>query len=237
MKNTEQNNLNEEQFNQIQKQIQYHMTSNPYEYLDLNTNVRLKFSIHPNVTRPMSSKGIAKWLWSNNYLYSNKKVLDIGTGCGVQGIVCKLGGADFVSCTDILPDAITCTNENIKSILPKNDNTKVILSNLFDSLSEKDKYDLIIFAQPYFSGKPIENYDFTIGMLNTMDIQNRFFENVNRFLNSNGKILMMGWNFAGKENNPIEVSKKYNLKISKVEPYYDWQGVQQGVFDVVLFEI
>ena len=237
MTNAEDSNLNAEQFNQIQKQIQYHITSNPYEYLDLNTNVRLKFSIQPNVTRPMSSKGIAKWLWSNNYLYSNKKVLDIGTGCGVQGIVCKLGGADFVTCTDILPNAINCTNENIKSILPRNDNTKVILSDLFESLSEMNKYDLIIFAQPDFLGKPIENHDCTIGMLNTLEIQNRFFENVNRFLNDNGKILMMGWNFAGKENNPIEVSKKHNLKIVKIEQYYDWQGVQQGVFDVALFEL
>jgi len=228
--------LNEEQFNQIQKQVQFHLTSNPYEYLDLNSNVRLKFSIHQNVTRPMSSKGIAKWLWSNNYLFANKKVLDIGTGCGVQGIICKLGGADFVTCTDIVPNAISCTVENIKHILPKNDNTKVILSNLFESLSNTEKYDLIIFAQPFFSGKPIEDYDFTIGMLNTVEIQKRFFENVKNFLNPKGKILMMGWNFAGKENNPIEISKQYDLNIIKVEQYYDWQGVQQGVFDVVLFE-
>ncbi len=230
-------NLNEEQFNQIQKQIQYHITSNPYEYLDLNANVRLKYSIHLNVTRPMSSKGIAKWLWSNNYLYANKKVLDIGTGCGIQGIVCKLGGADFVTCTDVMQNAINCTNENIKNILPKNDNTKVILSDLFYSLDENEKFDLIIFAQPYFSGKPIENFDFTIGMLNTIEIQNNFFENVRKYLKPCGKILMMGWNFAGKENNPIEVSKQHNLKINKVEKYFDWQGVQQGVFDVVLFEL
>lgn len=236
MTNNEQNNLNEEQFNQIQKQIQYHIASNPYEYLDLNTNIRLKFSIQPNVTRPMSSKGIAKWLWSNNYLFSNKKVLDIGTGCGIQGIVCKLGGADFVTCTDIIPNAVNCTNENIKNILPKNDNTKVLLSDLFDSLSKDEKYDLIIFAQPYFSGKPFEGFDFTIGMLNTVDIQNRFFKNVKDFLKPNGKILMMGWNFAGQENNPLEISKNHDLNIIQNEKYYDWQGVQQGVFNVVLFE-
>lgn len=236
MADNTQKELNEEQFNQIQKQIQFHITANPYEYLELNSNVRLKFSIHQNVTRPMSSKGIAKWLWSNNYLFSNKKTLDIGTGCGIQGIVCKLGGADFVTCTDIIPNAVTCTNENIKNILPKNDNTRVLLSDLFDSLSEGEKYDLIIFAQPYFSGKPIENYDFTIGMLNTVDIQNRFFKNVKNYLSPNGKIVMMGWNFAGEENNPIEISKNHDLTICKNDKYYDWQGVQQGVFDVVVFE-
>lgn len=236
MANNTQIGLNDEQFNQIQKQIQFHITSNPYEYLELNSHIRLKFSIYPNVTRPMSSKGIAKWLWSNNYLYSNRKVLDIGTGCGIQGIVCKLGGADFVTCTDIIPNAVACTNENIKSILPKNDNTKVLLSDLFDSLTKDEKYDLIIFAQPYFSGKPFENYDFTIGMLNTVDIQNRFFQNVKSYLTPKGKILMMGWNFAGQENNPLEISKKHGLQIHKNEKYYDWQGVQQGVFDLVVFE-
>lgn len=236
MADNTQKGLNDEQFNQIQKQIQFHITSNPYEYIELNSNVRLKFSIHPNVTRPMSSKGIAKWLWCNNYLFSNKKVLDIGTGCGIQGIVCKLGGADFVTCTDIIPNAVNCTNENIKNILPKNDNTKVLSSDLFDSLPIDEKYDLIIFAQPYFSGKPFENYDFTIGMLNTVEIQNRFFKNARNFLRPDGKILMMGWNFAGAENNPIEISKNYDLNIIQNENYYDWQGVQQGVFNVILFE-
>jgi len=234
MSDNQHNNLNEEQLNQIQKQIQFHLTSNPYEYLDLNSNVRLKFGIQQNVTRPMSSKGLAKWLWNNNNLFANKKVLDIGTGCGIQGIICKLGGATSVTCTDIISNAITCTRENIKNILPKNDNTEVILSDLFESLSENEKYDLIIFAQPYFSGKPNEKYGFTIGMQNTTEIQNRFFRRVKDFLNPNGKILMMGWNFAGKENNPIHISKQFDISIEKTEQYHDWQGVQQGRFDIIL---
>ena len=236
MSDNKQNFLNEEQLNQIQKQIQFHLTSNPYEYLELNSNIRLKFAIFPNVTRPMSSKGLAKWLWSNNTLFANKKVLDIGTGCGIQGVICKLGGAESVTCTDIIPNAITCAEENIKNILPKNNNTKVILSDLFESLSDTEKYDLIIFAQPYFSGKPNEKYNFTIGMQNTVEIQNRFFGRVKDFLNPNGKILMMGWNFAGKENNPIQISKQFDLNIEKVEQYHDWQGVQQGKFDIILLD-
>ena len=236
MSDNQQNNLNEEQFNQIQKQIQFHLTSNPYEYLDLTPNVRLKFAIHQNVTRPMSSKGMAKWLWYNNDLFANKKVLDIGTGCGIQGIICKLGGAKSVKCTDIIPNAIDCTKENIKNILPKNDNTEAILSDLFEALTDSEKYDLIIFAQPYFSGKPNENHNCTIGMQNTTEIQERFFSRVKDFLNTNGKILMMSWNFAGKENSPTQISKQYNLNIEKIEQYHDWQGVQQGKFDIILFD-
>jgi predicted RNA methylase len=235
--NETQDCLSVEQRNQILKQVQYHISANQFEYLDLNNYIKLKFSIFPNVTRPMSSKGISKWLWNNSELFYNKKVCDIGTGCGIQGITCKLSGAEYVTFSDIIQDAVDCTKKNIKNILPNDIGTKVLLSDLFDSFELSEKFDLIIFAQPYFPGEPIEDYEFTKGMLNTQSIQNRFFENAKKFLNKNGKILMMGWEFVGMENNPSEISQSFGYKIVRTENYFDWQGVQQGVFNIILLEL
>ena len=227
--------LTNEQRNQILRQIQYHISTQPYERVELTNYLILKFAILSGVTRPMSSKGIAKWLWMNSELFVDKKVLDIGTGCGIQGITCKLGGASQVVMTDVIEQAVKCSLKNAKNILPNVEGINAISSDLFNAIEKNETFDLIIFAQPYFPGKPIEHYEFTKGMFDTFGLQNRFFQDAKKFLNEDGKIVMMGWDFVGEENSPSVIAKSYGYNMEKTESYFDWRGVQQGTFDVFVF--
>jgi len=103
---------------------------------------------------------------------------------------------------------------------------------LFDSFELSEKFDLIIFAQPYFPGEPIEDYEFTKGMLNTQSIQNRFFENAKKFLNKNGKIQigflpetnqtkfwLIEWEVAGKKYSNHYLAYNPPVKFSE---YVKW---------------
>lgn len=227
--------LNHEQKIQILKQVQYHQEAPPVELVQVSSNLTLSFSIFPGVTRPMSSKGLAKWLFLNQELYKNKRVLDIGTGCGIQGITCILGGADFVLLSDIGDSSVACAAYNLaqsglneKGICKKSD--------VFDSLENKGKFDLVIFAQPYFPGKPIENFAFTHGMFDSEALQNKFFADVRKFLTPDAVIVLMGWLFAGEQNDPVRIGKKHGFEVDKIDPYFDWTGVQQGEFHIVTFK-
>lgn len=209
------------------------MEAPPWEDLDLNSLLSLRLRILPGVTRPMSSKGLAKWLWRSSELYRNKNVLDIGTGSGIQGIVCLLGGAHSVLMTDIVQPATVCTQMNLDE-LGLAQRAAVQLSDLFNSITDSAQFDLIVFAQPYFSGKPIESYEFTRGMLDPDGLLHRFFRDARNFLRPDGRLALMGWNFAGVENSPAFIGPQFGFKLTHKELYYDWKGVQQGEFHVVL---
>ena len=225
--------LNDQQKAQILRQIQYHVEAPPWEDLDLNGLLSLRLRILPGVTRPMSSKGLAKWLFRSSELYRNKNVLDIGTGCGIQGIVCLLGGAHSVLMTDIVQSATICTQMNL-SESGLSQRAIVQQSDLFNSINDSARFDLIVFAQPYFSGKPIDTYEFTRGMLDPEGLLQRFFRDARTFLRRGGYLALMGWGFAGDGNEPALIGPQFGFKLAHTESYYDWKGVQQGEFRVVL---
>jgi len=88
----------------------------------------------------------------------NKKVLDLGCGSGIQGLVAKKYGASEITFSDIDENAIIISkynylynfvNKNIDLNNIKNIKTDVnfIKSDLFSSI--KEKYDVIIFNPPY----------------------------------------------------------------------------------------
>lgn len=225
--------LNEQQRAQILRQIQYHLQAPPLEELQLNQAISLLFHIMPGVTRPMSSKGLAQWLWNSSNLYRNKRVLDIGTGCGIQGLVCLLGGAESLLCTDILDAAIQCAKFNLQAAGLET-RAQLQVSDLFDSIDNQSGFDLIVFAQPYFSGNPLPDYEFTRGMLDPEGLLPRFFQGARRFLNPEGQLALMGWKFAGQGNDPEFIAPGFDFQIVHKESYLDWSGVQQGEFHIVL---
>ncbi len=76
------------------------------------------------------------------------KVLDLGTGSGIQGIVAALNGCD-VTFSDIDDEAIRCAKQNAKL---NNVDGKFVCSDMFGRIS--GKFNTIIFNPPYVtSGK------------------------------------------------------------------------------------
>lgn len=83
---------------------------------------------------------------------SNKKVLDLGCGVGVMGILIAKGFSKTeVMLSDVNEKAIELTNKNISANGVKN--AKVVVSSLFDSID--CAFDVIVSNPPIRAGKKI----------------------------------------------------------------------------------
>ena len=110
----------------------------------------------------------------------NIKILDMGTGSGIQAETCSaIGFKNLIAC-DI-------DSESIRFVASKKINS--IKSNLFENIT--GKFDLIIFNPPYL---PEDRYDkekdTSGGKLGDETIIN-FLEQAKKYLNKNGEILLL----------------------------------------------
>jgi len=80
-----------------------------------------------------------------NYLTKIKnkeiKILDMGSGSGIQAKTCKELGFNNILCADI--------NQEVVEFLGKQ-GFKVIKTNLFLNINKRQRFDLIIFNPPIF---------------------------------------------------------------------------------------
>lgn len=224
-----------EQREQVLMQVQFHLQAPPVEEVVLNDVLTLRLRIAAGVTRPMSSKRLARWLWENPTLFRGRSVLDMGTGSGVQGITCLLGGARRAVLSDVTWSAVNCARANVAALglLPQ---ATVVRSDVFDAIPPNEApFDLIVFAQPYFGDDPLVGHECTRGMLDPGLLLPRFFASARTFLVKGGRLVLMAWNFAGIVNDPVLVGRQHGWVPSQVEQCDDVGSVQRGVFNIVTF--
>jgi release factor glutamine methyltransferase len=111
------------------------------------------------------------------------KILDIGTGCGIQAKTCKKQGFNNVLLSDINKVAI--------GILKKQ-GFNAIESDLFENINKK--FDLIVFNPPYLpldKREPISSRVYTTGGKYGSEVINHFLKDAKNSLNKNGEILLI----------------------------------------------
>lgn len=87
---------------------------------------------------------------------SRGDVLDMGTGCGIQGIAAA-GKAKSVLFADVSPEAVECARKNAEvSGATSRCRCRFVESDLFAAIPEAEKFDVIIFNPPYLPTKPCE---------------------------------------------------------------------------------
>jgi release factor glutamine methyltransferase len=112
-----------------------------------------------------------------------KRVLDVGSGSGIQARAALRAGAKNVLATDI-------DNESLR--LLKKMEIDCVISNLFDNVS--GKFDLIVFNPPYLPEDEREDSEsarVTTGGKRGDEIIVRFLRNVGKHLEDNGEILLV----------------------------------------------
>jgi methylase of polypeptide subunit release factors len=97
------------------------------------------FSPDPRLTN--STSLVSRYIPDVN----GKKVLDIGTGCGVLSIICAQKGAEHIIATDIDPMAVTNATRNIKRF-GLEDKIKLSRTNLFHGI--EGEHDVILANLP-----------------------------------------------------------------------------------------
>ena len=115
-------------------------------------------------------------------------VLDMGSGSGIQAVTAA-GKASLVVAVDINYAAARKTKENALAN-SVGERIFTIQGDLFEALSPRAKFDVIIFTPPYMEGTPgcgIERAWFDPGK----SLVKRFFEEASRYLKSGGYVQMI----------------------------------------------
>jgi release factor glutamine methyltransferase len=127
------------------------------------------------------------------------RVLEIGTGCGILGIIASKKASEVVA-IDVNPHAVRCAMEN--ALLNKvRGKITFIQGDLFGPISEISKFDLIIFNAPYL---PVDDCEVGswlsrawAGGSNGRETLDRFVFEAPKYLEACGRILLMQSTLAG----------------------------------------
>ena len=125
--------------------------------------------------------------------YSKGKVLDMGTGSGIQAIAAAQSkNVKSVLAADIQKGVIDYCRKNIK-----NRKIRILQSDLFEKI--KGKFDTIIFNPPYLP-QELQLKDLTIeGGKKGYEVIGKFLGDANNYLNPDGIILMVFSSLTKKE--------------------------------------
>ncbi|MAG02258.1 methyltransferase [Candidatus Pacearchaeota archaeon] len=126
------------------------------------------------------------------------KILDMGTGSGIQAKACKEAGFDNNVVSDINPEVIA----NMKKL-----GFEAIESDLFSNINEK--FDLIIFNPPYLpedEREPGESRLQTTGGKEGCEIIIRFLKRAVEHLSGGGRVLLL-FSSLSNPNKILDVAK------------------------------
>ncbi len=116
-----------------------------------------EFIIHPHVYpshRFRSTNVMLNCLLEHT---QNKRICEIGCGCGTLGQIALKKGASYLVQGDINSYAVANAKDNKKFHGFSDKDLKIYESNCFDNIP-KEKFDIIIFAMPYHN-EPIKIED------------------------------------------------------------------------------
>ena len=154
------------------------------------------FAVDENVYEPAEDS----FLFARNLIIRHdEEVLDIGTGCGILGILAAKK-AQCVLAVDINPYAIRCAKRN--ALLNGTQNRMAFLQgDLFGPLRKLVKFDVVLFNAPYLptiEGMPLSWIEHAwAGGESGREIIDRFISGVRDHLLRDGRIMLMQSNLAG----------------------------------------
>jgi len=156
------------------------------------------FDIYEEVYEPAEDT----FLFAENLdVKESEQVLDVGTGCGMLGILAARKAGSVVA-VDLNPYAIRCARQN--SILNGIQNKMgFIQASLFTALNQRATFDLILFNAPYLPSDENETASWIgrawAGGVNGRELVDRFISEVPPYLNPCGRVLLMQSTLTGVE--------------------------------------
>ena len=134
------------------------------------------------------------FLFADNFnVHKGDRVLDMGTGSGILGIIAAERACNVVA-IDLNPHAIRCASQNAK-LNHLDDKVHFIQGDLFTPLKEDACFDLILFNAPYVPSEEDE-FNFWLGRswaggLTGRQIIDKFILQAPKYLQKTGKIMIL----------------------------------------------
>lgn len=164
---------------------------------------------------------------------NKKKILDLCTGSGAIGIaIARNIKKCEITLSDISHDALKIANKNCKtfvgadgSVCPQNNKIKIIQSDLFESIDENNKFDIIVSNPPYIKTDIIKTLDKEVqnepilaldGGKDGLKIYRRIINEAHKYLKCNGYLcLEIGYDQKADVAKLIEETNYYQDIYSK----------------------
>jgi release factor glutamine methyltransferase len=121
------------------------------------------------------------------------KVVDMGTGCGILGVIAAKK-ADRVVAIDVNPYAVKCAKNNAE-INGVGNRVSFIQGDLFAPLRNRKEFDLILFNAPYLPSEETEKDSWMgwawDGGVSGRTVIDRFLWEAPKYLKPGGEIMLM----------------------------------------------
>ena len=141
------------------------------------------------------------------------QVLDVGTGCGLLGILASEKASNVVT-VDLNPYAVRCVKENA-ALNNVGGKMGFIQADLLTAFNESAKFDLILFNAPYLpvASQEVESWigRSWAGGVNGRQVIDKFISKAPGHLKATGRILLMQSTLANVEET-INQFAQHNLK-------------------------
>jgi release factor glutamine methyltransferase len=148
------------------------------------------FDIWENVYEPAEDSFIFA---ENLTVQEGEIVLDMGTGCGILGILAAKK-ANAVVAVDINPYAVRCAKRNAKLNNVQN-KIHYVQGDMFTPLNENLKFDTVLFNAPYLPEEESEEISWIgrawAGGATGRQVIDRFIVEVSKHLKHTGHVLLI----------------------------------------------
>ncbi len=133
----------------------------------------------------------------------------MGTGCGILGILAAKKARKVIA-TDVNPFAVGCAKLNAK-LNRVADKMDIRQGDLFQPVKRNERFSLILFNAPYLPSNPDEEETWIgrawAGGPTGRQLIDRFIAEAPRFLNENGKILLIQSSLSNVDGTLYELRK------------------------------
>jgi release factor glutamine methyltransferase len=172
------------------------------------------FVVDENVYEPAEDS----FLFAENLeVKAGERALDMGTGCGILGILAAENASTVVA-VDVNPYAVRCARENaaLNNVRGK---MAFVQGDLFAPLSEKAAFDVILFNAPYLPADASEANSWIgrawAGDAMGRQVIDRFISEVPKHLKRTGRVLLMQSTLANVDET-LRRFKEYRLNAGVV---------------------
>lgn len=185
------------------------------------------FVLKKGVWNPFLASGRyhARYLFYNNHLFYDKKVIEIGSGTGLMGVIMAKYGAEKVIMSDISDHAVENSELNSKKF-GVSSICEIVQGDLFENIDEKA--DLITWMIPFFPGEPPEGDTITASMVMPPNLFERFLQEAKKYLNTKGVVLIPSYSLGGELTDPTICGEKTGYSVKTTWTHTSINGIQQG---------